>query len=48
MTMQDAQEVDVAGPGLRERVGTLDELEAKGYLTGKVGSTPVCVFLCDG
>ncbi len=48
MTMQDAQQVDVAGPGLRERVGTLDELEAKGYLTGKVGSTPVCVFLCEG
>ena len=48
MTMQDAQQVDVAGPGLRERVGTLDELEAKGCLTGKVGSTPVCVFLCDG
>jgi nitrite reductase/ring-hydroxylating ferredoxin subunit len=48
MTMQDAEHVDVAGPGLRERVGTLDELEAKGYLTGKVGSTPVCVFLCEG
>ncbi len=48
MTMQDAQQADVAGPGLRECVGTLDELEAKGYLTGKVGSTPVCVFLCEG
>jgi nitrite reductase/ring-hydroxylating ferredoxin subunit len=48
MTMQDAEHVDVAGPGLRERVGTLEELEAKGYLTGKVGSTPVCVFLCEG
>jgi nitrite reductase/ring-hydroxylating ferredoxin subunit len=36
------------GSGQRERVGTLDELKAKGYLTGKIGPTPVCVFLSDG
>jgi nitrite reductase/ring-hydroxylating ferredoxin subunit len=46
--VRDARSVEVTGPGPRERIGTLDELEAKGYLTGKVGSTPVCVFLCDG
>jgi nitrite reductase/ring-hydroxylating ferredoxin subunit len=30
------------------RLGTLDELQAKGCLTGKVGSHPVCVFWSDG
>ncbi len=34
--------------GPRERIGSLDQLQAKGYLAGKVGSTPVCVFMCDG
>jgi nitrite reductase/ring-hydroxylating ferredoxin subunit len=28
----------------RVRIGSQDELEAKGFLTGKVGSQPVCVF----
>ena len=46
--MQVDQDAEVTGSGPRQRVGTLDDLEAKGYLTGKVGSTPVCVFLCDG
>jgi nitrite reductase/ring-hydroxylating ferredoxin subunit len=32
----------------RSRVGTIDELQAKGCLTGKVGSQPVCVFWSDG
>ena len=39
-------EPKLSGP--RERIGSLDELQAKGYLAGKVGPTPVCVFLCDG
>ncbi len=39
---------DVKPSGPRERIGSLDELQAKGYLAGKVGSTPVCVFMCDG
>ena len=39
---------DVNPSGPRERIGSLDELQAKGYLAGKVGSTPVCVFMCDG
>jgi len=30
------------------RVGTIEELQAKGYLAGKVGSQPVCVFWSDG
>lgn len=30
------------------QVGTIDELQAKGCLTGKVGSQPVCVFWSDG
>jgi nitrite reductase/ring-hydroxylating ferredoxin subunit len=44
----DGQQADVKPSGARERIGSLDELQAKGYLAGKVGSTPVCVFLCDG
>jgi nitrite reductase/ring-hydroxylating ferredoxin subunit len=28
----------------RVRIGSQDELQAKGYLTGKVGPQPVCVF----
>lgn len=46
--MLDERQAEGTGPAPRERFGTLDELEEKGYLTGKVGSTPVCVFLCDG
>ena len=46
--MQDARQAEATGSGQRERVGTFDDLEAKGYLTGKVGSTPVCVFWSDG
>ncbi len=29
---------------MRVDVGSLEELRAKGYLTGKIGSQPVCVF----
>ncbi|MHB8436286.1 MAG: Rieske (2Fe-2S) protein [Acidimicrobiales bacterium] len=32
----------------RTRIGTIDELRAKGCLTGKVGTQPVCVFWSDG
>jgi len=32
----------------RARIGDLDELRAKGCLSGKVGSQPVCVFWSDG
>src|ERR1700729_318180 len=32
----------------RIRVGSSDELTAKGQLTGKLGSQPVCVFWSDG
>jgi nitrite reductase/ring-hydroxylating ferredoxin subunit len=32
----------------RARVGTIDELQAKGCLAGKVGSQPVCVFWSEG
>ena len=32
----------------RARIGTADELRAKGCLAGKVGSQPVCVFYSDG
>jgi nitrite reductase/ring-hydroxylating ferredoxin subunit len=32
----------------RAKIGTVDELEAKGCLAGKVGSQPVCVFSSDG
>ncbi len=32
----------------RARVGTIEELQAKGCLAGKVGSQPVCVFWADG
>ena len=46
--MQSTRQIDGAGPGPKERVGTFDDLKAKGYLSGKVGSTPVCVFLSDG
>ncbi len=38
-------EQSVAGP--RSRMGTFDELKANGYLAGKVGPTPVCVFLSE-
>ena len=46
--MEVGQDAEVTGSGARQSVGTLDDLEAQGYLTGKVGSAPVCVFLCDG
>ena len=32
----------------RARIGTAEELRAKGCLAGKVGSQPVCVFFTDG
>jgi nitrite reductase/ring-hydroxylating ferredoxin subunit len=32
----------------RARVGTIEELKAKGGLAGKVGTQPVCVFWADG
>jgi nitrite reductase/ring-hydroxylating ferredoxin subunit len=32
----------------RSRVGTIEELQAKGCLAGKVASQPVCVFWADG
>lgn len=32
----------------RARIGTLDELQTKGYLVGKVGTQPVCVLWSDG
>ncbi len=32
----------------RIRIGSTDALIAKGHLTGKVGSQPVCVFWCEG
>ena len=32
----------------RITVGTLDELQQKGYLTGKAGAQPICVFWSDG
>lgn len=32
----------------RSRIGSLEELEAKGCLSGKVGAQPVCVFMADG
>jgi nitrite reductase/ring-hydroxylating ferredoxin subunit len=32
----------------RAMVGNLDDLQAKGYLTGKLGSQPICVFWSDG
>jgi nitrite reductase/ring-hydroxylating ferredoxin subunit len=32
----------------RARVGTIEELQAKGCLAGKVGSQPVCVFWSEG
>src|SRR5580658_2358142 len=31
----------------RIRVGSTDELQAKGQLTAKVGSQPICVLWCD-
>jgi nitrite reductase/ring-hydroxylating ferredoxin subunit len=36
-------------PGTQKAtIGTLDELQSKGCLTGKVGSQPVCAFWSDG
>ena len=32
----------------RIRIGSADALMAKGQLTGKLGSQPVCVFWCEG
>jgi nitrite reductase/ring-hydroxylating ferredoxin subunit len=32
----------------RFRVGSVDELRSRGYLTGKVGAQPVCVFWSGG
>ena len=32
----------------RVAIGTLDELRARGCLTGKAGSQPICVFWSDG
>lgn len=32
----------------RAKIGTLEELQARGCLAGKVGSQPVCVFLAGG
>jgi nitrite reductase/ring-hydroxylating ferredoxin subunit len=32
----------------RAKVGTIEELQAKGCLAGKVGSQPVCVFWSEG
>src|SRR5580698_4226102 len=32
----------------RARIGTTEELQAKGCLAGKVGSQPICVFWADG
>src|SRR5487761_2729167 len=32
----------------RVRFGTMSELQAAGYLLGKVGSQPICVFWSDG
>jgi nitrite reductase/ring-hydroxylating ferredoxin subunit len=32
----------------RTPIGTVDELARTGFLAGKVGSQPVCVFWCDG
>jgi nitrite reductase/ring-hydroxylating ferredoxin subunit len=32
----------------RVTVGSSEELQGKGQLTGKVGSQPICVFWCDG
>jgi len=37
----------VAGRPQRARVGTIEELQVKGCLAGKVGSQPVCVFWAD-
>src|SRR6476646_3453343 len=34
--------------GDRVTIGTLEELQRNGCLTGKVGSHPVCVFWSDG
>jgi nitrite reductase/ring-hydroxylating ferredoxin subunit len=35
-------------PGLRVRIGNLEDLQKAGCLTGKVGSRPVCVFWDEG
>ncbi|MGO9341603.1 MAG: Rieske (2Fe-2S) protein [Acidimicrobiales bacterium] len=37
-----------SGNATRVKIGTLDELQKAGQLTGKVGSRPVCVFWDDG
>ena len=36
------------GDGVRVRVGTVEDLRVKGYLTAKAGSQPVCVFWHEG
>jgi nitrite reductase/ring-hydroxylating ferredoxin subunit len=36
------------GTATRVKIGTLDELQRAGQLTGKVGSRPVCVFWDEG
>ena len=46
--MQRTRDEEATDNALRSRVGKFQELKAKGCLTGKVGSTPVCVFLSDG
>ena len=30
------------------KIGSVDELRARGWLTGKAGSLPICVFESDG
>jgi nitrite reductase/ring-hydroxylating ferredoxin subunit len=34
--------------GDRVTIGTLEELQQAGHLTGKAGSQPICVFWCEG
>ena len=34
--------------GDRVTIGTLQELRQAGYLTGKAGTQPICVFWCEG
>ena len=34
--------------GDRVTIGTLQELRLAGYLTGKAGTQPICVFWCEG
>ena len=40
--------VDRLNEPQRARIGTTEDLRAKGCLAGKVGSQPVCVFWADG